>query len=131
MDYLVLLVLHDLSKLEAILTAWEEVGVGGATVIETTGMGRIRERLALRDDMPLIPSLDDLLRTEHEELQNRTVFSIVEGDQAADRLISASEAVLGDMYKPHTGIIAVLPLARVHGLNWNWKNGGSNENPGS
>ena len=131
MNYLVLLVLHDLSKLEAVLSAWEEAGVGGVTVISTTGLGRIRERLALRDDMPLIPSLEDLLATEHEQLQNRTLFSIVDSDEAADRLISASEGVLGSLYTPHTGIIAVLPLAKVHGLNWNWKNGGSNENPGS
>jgi len=121
MYYLVLLVLHDLTKLEAVLTAWEAAGISGVTVIPTTGLGRLRERMALRDDMPLIPSLDDLLVTEHEQLQNRTVFSIVDSEEAGDRLIEASESVLGNMYETHKGIIAILPLAKVHGLNWNWK----------
>ena len=128
MNYLVLLVLHDLTRLDNILSAWEKTGVSGITVIPTTGIGRIREKFALRDDMPLIPSLDDLLLESREELQNRTLFSIVENEELVDRLITATEAVLGDMYQPHTGIIAVLPLARVHGLNRNWKKGRVDEN---
>jgi nitrogen regulatory protein PII len=123
MQYIVLLVLHQVELLDSILEAWEAAGVSGITVIPTTGIGRLREKFALRDDMPIIPSLNDLLSEPVEELLNRTVFSIVDDDALVDRLIAASEKVLGDMFQPRTGIIAVIPLARVHGMNRNWKKG--------
>jgi nitrogen regulatory protein PII len=121
MNYLVLLVLHNVERLPDVLNAWEAAGVSGITVIPTTGIGRLRDHFALRDDLPLIPSLNDLLEGSHEEILNRTLFSIVEDEALVDKLISATENVLGDMFIPRTGIIAVLPLARVHGLNRNWK----------
>lgn len=127
MFYMVMLVLHDVERLNQVLLAWEAVGVSGITVIPTTGIGRIREKFALREDIPLIPQLDDLLVVPHEELLNRTIFSIVENEQLVDRLIEVTEQVLGDMYQPRTGIITAIPLARVHGLNRNWKTGSLHE----
>lgn len=121
MHYLVLLVLHDVERLSEVLNAWEEAGVSGVTIIPTAGLGRIREKFTYRDDLPLIPSLNDLLSEPHEEVLNRSIFSIVEDDALVERLIQATEGILGDMYVTHTGIIAVIPLARVHGLNRNWK----------
>jgi nitrogen regulatory protein PII len=121
MNYIVLLVLHDLDKVSQVLSAWEAIGVSGVTVIPSTGLGRIREKFTLREDMPLIPSLSDILSDPHEELTNRTIFSIVENEEFVDKIIEATENILGDMYVPRTGIIAVIPLARIHGLNRNWK----------
>lgn len=128
MQYLVLLVLHDVERLDEILNAWEESGVSGVTIIPTAGLGRIREKFSYRDDLPLIPSLNDLLSEPHEEVLNRTLFSIVEDDALVDRLIEATESVLGSLFTPRTGIIAVVPLTRVHGLNRKWK---ENEDSGS
>ncbi|NLG98937.1 MAG: P-II family nitrogen regulator [Chloroflexi bacterium] len=116
MNYMVLLVLHEVERLEQVLDAWEEAGVGGITLLATTGIGRIREKHALRDDLPLIPSLADLLMNPHEELLNRTIFSIVDSEEMVDRLVEATERITGSLDLPHTGIIAVLPVARVHGL---------------
>lgn len=129
MNYLVLLVLHDVGRLNEILSAWEKAGVSGVTIIPTAGLGRIREKFALRDDIPLIPSVLDLLAEPHEEILNRTLFSLVDSDEMVDTLIKATEGVLGDMYVPRTGILAAIPLARLHGLNDKWKK--ANENPGS
>jgi|SRR5690554_1826899 nitrogen regulatory protein PII len=121
MQYLVLLVLHDVSRTYEILDAWEEAGVSGVTIIPTTGLGRIREKVMLRDDIPLIPSLHDLLANNYEEMLNRTLFSIVDNEALADRLVEATEAVLGDLDRPHNGIIAVLPVVKVRGLSRAWK----------
>ncbi len=122
MQYLVLLVLHDVDRLNEVLVAWEDAGVGGVTVIATTGLGRIRERFAaLRDDLPLIPSIHDLLVAPNEEILNRTLFSIVDSEELADKLVKATEGTLGDLSRPRNGILAILPVARVYGLNRSWK----------
>jgi hypothetical protein len=58
--YLLLFVLHDPSKLEDLLDAWENEGVRRVTLLFSTGLGRLRYIKGLRDDLPLIPSLEDL-----------------------------------------------------------------------
>ncbi len=44
---LILFILHDPEKLRALLDAWRGAGVSGATVLFSTGMGRIRQSTLL------------------------------------------------------------------------------------
>jgi nitrogen regulatory protein PII len=111
--YMILLVLHDYNQLDEVLQAWEDAGVGGITILPSTGLARIRQS-ALRDDLPLIPSLEDLLG--HQERLNRTIFTIVNDDATVDLVVAATESVTGKLDLPDTGILAVMPLARVFGL---------------
>jgi nitrogen regulatory protein PII len=111
---LVLFVLNDAEKLEDILDAWERVGVSGVTVLHSSGLGRARKIAGLRDDLPLMPSLKDLF--EQDEYFSRTLFSVVKDEALADRLVAATEQVVGDLNKPGVGLIVVVPLLRVHGL---------------
>lgn len=114
MHYLVLLVLDDVNQGHRVFDAWEEAGVTGLTIIESTGLGRLRRSQGLRDDMPLMPSIRSLLQAREE--QHRTIFSIVEGEDMVDRLIEATEKVIGKLSDPHTGVLFALPVARVVGL---------------
>jgi nitrogen regulatory protein P-II 1 len=111
---LVLLVLHDPEKLQKVLAAWEDAGISGATVLFNTGLGRIREDEGLRDDIPLIPSIDDFF--SHPDHHGRTIFTISEDDSLADKLLAATENVLGDLNIPGSGIFTVLPVSKVKGL---------------
>ena len=113
MNYFVLLVLDDPGLSEALLDAWEAVGVRGVTILESSGIGRYR-RGSLRDDMPLMPSLRNLLRGEQEH--HRTFFSIVEGEEQVERLARAAQTVTGDFGLPNTGIFIALPVSHAYGL---------------
>jgi hypothetical protein len=113
--YLVLLVLNDPDRLEDLLIAWEEKGVQGATVLFSTGLGRIRQMEAWRDDMPLIPSLRDFY--EVPENMNRTVFTVVASEAQAESLVAATKKVIGEFDELGTGLLLVLPLAQVYGVN--------------
>ena len=111
--YMVLFVLHDIACCDEILNAWEEAGAQGITILPSTGMVRLRKS-ALREDRPLFPSLGALF--QHEENQNRTFFTIVEDDALIDRLLEATQNVVGDLDQANTGIFTVIPLLRVHGV---------------
>jgi hypothetical protein len=111
--YMVLFVLHDIACSDAILNAWEEAGAQGVTIMPSTGMVRMRKS-ALREDRPLFPSLEALLR--HEEDLNRTFFTVVQDEDLIDRLLAATESVVGSLEEANTGIFTVLPLVRVHGV---------------
>ena len=115
MIYMVLFVLHDTEQLDPVLQAWEETGVGGVTILASTGLARFRQHSVLQDDIPLIPSLEDLLM--HEENTNRTLFTIVNSEEMADRVVAATQSVTGDLNHPNTGILVLLPVARAYGLD--------------
>jgi nitrogen regulatory protein PII len=108
-------VLHDAGLLPDVLSAWKDSGVQGITILPSTGLRRLEESNALRDDIPLIPSLEDLLGDE--ETLNRTLFSIVDNDEMVTKVVKAAEAIVGDLDKPNTGILCVFPISKVYGLN--------------
>ncbi|HEU0295525.1 MAG TPA: hypothetical protein VFR47_22490 [Anaerolineales bacterium] len=113
--YLILLVVDNPDQLEDLLIAWEEAGVPSATVLFSTGMGRIRKLSGWRDDMPLIPSLRDFY--EAPENLNRTIFATADDEAQVDAVVAATQKVLGDLHEPDTGLLLILPVARAYGVN--------------
>ena len=83
--YMILFVLHNQDLLRDVMEAWEKEGVNGITILLSTGLQRLRASDVLREDLPLIPSLEDLIR--QEETTNRTLFTIVKDDEMVDRVV--------------------------------------------
>ena len=113
MSYLVVVVLDDPDKSDALLAAWEQAGVRGITILESSGIGRVRGA-ALREEMPLMPSLRNLLRGQEEH--HRTFFSVVEEEAQVEALAAAAQQVAGDFSQPHSGLLFALPLSHAYGL---------------
>lgn len=114
MNKMIVLVLADGSKTMPALEVWARIGIPGATILDSSGIGR---QLAGHDDLPLIPSLRALLRTQ--EHTHRTIFSVVADSFDIATLIQATEAVVGRLDDPHTGILIVLPVLEAYGLREN------------
>ena len=110
---MILFVLNDPAKVQDLLNAWKEVGASGATVLFSTGMGRLHKSAALRDDLPLMPSLSDFY--DNDQKLSRTMFTIIRDELVGD-IISATEKIAGDLNVPGNGILIVLPADSVHGL---------------
>ncbi len=111
---LVLFILHDAGKLSDLLNAWREAGATGATVLASTGMGRLQPDGSLRDDLPLMPSLGDFYA--HEEDLSRTVFTLVKDEATVDRIRKATRQVIGDLQEPNSGLLIVLPVDSADGF---------------
>jgi hypothetical protein len=110
---LVVLVVNEVDQVESVIEAWVEAGARGVTVLHSTGAGHLKDALR-RDDVPLFPSLRDLL--EHDDLHHRTLFTLVDEDALVDRLIDAAQGIIGDLDMAHTGILFTLPVGRALGL---------------
>lgn len=110
---MLLFVLHDTTKLNEVLDAWESVGITGVTILASTGLGRIRTSL-LREDLPIMPSLQSFFEAE-EEL-SRTMFTLIKDETLIDQVVAATEAVVGKLHDPNTGIMAVLPVSQMFGI---------------
>jgi nitrogen regulatory protein PII len=106
--HLLIAVLNVPDKLDSILAGFVELGVRGATVIDSEGMGRV-----LSHDIPIFAGLQTLINRAGPE--NRTILTVISTD-LIDPVISLIQKVCGDLEKPATGIIFTLPVDRVVGL---------------
>ena len=113
MTNLLVFILDNIEQYSAILQAWEDAGVSGLTVLDSTGLGRFREG-AIRDDLPLMPSLSDLLPSR--EVNHRTLLSVIEDDDVLQRTIEATKEIVGDFSRPHAGLLFVVPVSMTLGL---------------
>jgi nitrogen regulatory protein PII len=112
--FMIMLILDNPSLCRDVLDAWEKAGVRGVTILASTGLGRVRMRKGLLDDMPLMPSLEEFFR--EEESQNRTLLSVVPEKDMVERVRAATTGVVGDLDRPGTGILVVLPVLEAYGL---------------
>ena len=105
---LLVAVINDPEKLDDILSGFIELGITGATIIGSEGMGRV-----LSHDIPIFAGLQTLISRARP--QNRTLFSVVTEDRVEPALALLQD-VCGDLAGPATGIAFVLPVSRVVGL---------------
>jgi len=114
MPKLIVAIVLDIQVCHDVIRIWEEAGVTGATILDSIGMRHLKQRQAMRDDLPLMPSLRSLLETE--EYNHRTIFSVVDDDFDVDDLIRKTEAHVGDFDEADSGFLFVVPVAKVRGL---------------
>ena len=112
MSSVVVLILHDLRRFEEVLAAWHDAGAAATTILEALGTRDPREQ-ARREDLPLLPSIRDLLHAD--DAPRRIIFSVVP-EETVEPLVQATEGVLGDLAEEGNGILFVLPVARTVGI---------------
>lgn len=105
---LLVAVINDPGKLDEILSGFLELGVTGATVVNSEGMGRL-----LSHDIPIFAGLQTLISGSRP--QNRMLFSVVPAS-LVDPVLELLQEICGNLASPATGIAFVLPVDRVVGL---------------
>jgi hypothetical protein len=112
MAQLLVLVLDDPALLDRVLEAWLDAGVGGITVLDSTGAEGARGR-ASGNDLPTF--LGFCRRSRTDQHSDYTLFTVTDAE-TIKRVVPATEAIVGDLNAPHTGILFTLPVNQVWGL---------------
>ena len=107
--HLLIAVINQEEKLEDVLAGFLEIGITGATVVNSEGMGRL-----LASEIPIFAGLAALQRRTRP--RNQTVFSVIEDDDKVERAFALLQEVCGNLGEPGTGIAFTLPVTRVLGL---------------
>lgn len=110
--YMVMFVLDQPDLLNRVLKAWEDVGITGATIVESSGFFRQKERRKLLTGRYILPVVQEGI-----EKGNISLFSIVADEQQARAALQAVETVTGDLSQPNTGVFSAWPLEFVKGLS--------------
>lgn len=105
---LLVAVVNDPDRIDEILSGLLALGITGATVIRSEGMGN-----RLSQDIPLFARLNTPIARHRPE--NRTVFSVI-ADDRVEPALALLQRVCGDLGDPGTGIAFTIPLDRVIGL---------------
>lgn len=107
---LLVCVLNRDEKLEGLLAKFAEIGVTGATVIESRGMGRV-----LSQELPAFGALKDIGSLTRDK--NVTIFSVVQDAEILRKARKAIEEICGDFNTPSTGIVFTVPVSSVMGFS--------------
>lgn len=105
---LLIAVINQEERIEEILSGFLEIGITGATLINTEGMGRL-----LASEIPIFAGLQALVGRTRP--RNQTLFSVLDDDKV-DAALALLQEVCGDFSQPATGIVVTLPVNRVLGL---------------
>ena len=104
---LIIFVLNQEERLEEILEAFLELGINGATILDSIGMGRI-----LAHDIPIFAGFQNLLHDTRPG--NKTIISVVP-EKKVERIIQAIEQIIGSLDEPGNGVFISLPVDLVKG----------------
>lgn len=107
------LILNKTDELEEVLAAMTRVGVKGATILDSQGMGSAMV-IGDQDDLPIFGSLKMFFDREHP--YNKTVFTVIESDELLDKAIDAIQSVVGNLDRPNEGLMFTVPVGRVIGM---------------
>ena len=105
---LLVCVIDQEDKIDDILSGFVDLGVTGATLIKSEGMGRALNAL------PVFAGLQSLLAQARP--QNTTILSVIDSDELLDNAIGHVQSVCGDLNAPGTEIVFTVPVGRVAGL---------------
>jgi nitrogen regulatory protein PII len=107
---LLIYVLSHVEKLQTILNQFNDAGIAGATILDSTGMGR---ELTERDEFSIFGSMRALI--DQNNRTTKTLFLVVEDDEVK-KVEKVIEKVIGDLSKPDQGILFTIPLDFVKGF---------------
>lgn len=110
--HILFLVLNKTEYLDDILSAFVKIGIKGATIIDSQGMG---SALVANENLniPLVGSLKSIFH--HNRPFNKVIFTVLE-EELIPMAVKTVEEVVGDLSKPGIGMMFTLPLGSVYGL---------------
>ena len=103
----VMVVLNNTELLEEVIEYFVEMGVFGATVVDSVGMGKI-----LAYDIPIFAAFKELM--VGSRATNKTIFTSVEDSIIEDFMEGLDKIVKFD--EPGTGVAFVLDIYKAYGL---------------
>jgi len=104
---LILLILNKTELIDDVVTLFLELGIKGATVLESTGMAKF-----LSEDIPLFAGFREILKGARPN--NMTIFSVVP-EEIVEKVATGLEEVVGDFNEPENGLFFSIPISNIWG----------------
>ena len=105
---LAIIFLNKIEYLEDLLSGLLEIGVSGATVLDSVGMGRI-----ISHNIPIFAGLREAFAGSSPG--NKTILAVVE-EEMVDKIAVVFKDICGELDEPGTGFMISLPVDKIFGF---------------
>ena len=95
--------------LEEVLEGFLEIGVTGATVLDTIGMGQI-----LSTEVPIFAGFRSMFRGASKV--NKTILSVIDDPAKVQEALHIINEIFEGLDAPGSGIVFTVPIDNVRGL---------------
>ena len=109
---LFVLVLNHTEYLDPILGEMLEEGIGGGTILDSTGMMRELDTDE-NNDLPMFGLLRHVYNPDRK--QSKTMFAVMK-EEKIPKMMDIVNRITGGLHKPDTGVAFALPLTFVEGV---------------
>lgn len=106
------IVLNKVNYLDDILEEFIEIGIKGATILDSQGMGAAITSAGRGKDF-FLGGIRSLL--ENARPYNKTIFAVIEGEDLLEKAVGTVKNILGDMSKPGIGFMFTVPAGQIYG----------------
>ncbi len=106
---LLIFILNQEEYLEEILEAFLELNIGGATILDSVGMGSI-----LAQDIPIFAGFKNLL--QGSRTANKTIITGIP-ENLVKPAVDAIEQIVGSLEEPGNGLVFILDVDQIFGLS--------------
>lgn len=107
------IVLNKPDYLEDLLDKFIEIGVKGATILDSQGMG-FAVTHGGHGNEPFFGKIRSII--DNSRPYNKTVFTVIEDEETLQKAVSAAKEVFGDVYEPGIGMMFTMPVGNVYGM---------------
>lgn len=107
------IVLNKEDYLEELLDKFIEIGVKGATILDSQGMGSAVTHGG-EGSGPFFGKIRSII--DNSRPYNKTVFTVIEDEETLEKAVSAAKEVFGDVYEPGIGMMFTMPVGRIYGM---------------
>lgn len=109
---LLVIVLNEVNYLDDILEGFVEIGVKGATILDSQGMGAAITSSGKGKDL-FLSGIRSML--ENAKPYNKTIFAVIKDKDILQKAVELVENIAGDMSKPGIGFMFTIPQVEVLG----------------
>ena len=106
---LVVIFLNQIEYLEELLSIFLEIGVSGATVLDSMGMGHI-----ISENIPIFAGLRDAFAGSSP---GRKIIMAITEEEMIERMYHALDEVCNSESYKKTSFLISLPIDKIYGLN--------------
>lgn len=107
------IVINETDYVDDILEEFLEIGVSGATILDSQGMGSAMAQ----GDTSSIPMFGSLKRyLDSSRPYNKTIFTIIEDEDLLEEAVNSVKRIVGDLNKLGVGVMFTVPIGKVYGM---------------
>lgn len=109
--FVLFIVLNGVDYLDDILAKFVDIGVRGATILDSQGMASAILKSQNRG-IPLFGLFESLI--DDDKPYNKTIFTVLENEELVEKAVAVVQDVMEDVQQQGAGFMFTIPIAKVY-----------------